>query len=81
MALSNCFGPTLPSSTPTNPNPPPYQADDTLLFGISLARLTPTQSFVFLSFGALFCALTFAALQEKVFMIEGTVHYLLITVC
>ncbi len=60
---SNFSGDTKPQT--------PGQQDDTLLFGVSLARLSPTQSFLFLAFGALFCALTFAALQEKVFLIEG----------
>jgi hypothetical protein len=58
-------------SAPNNAKGHSKPADDVLLFGVSLARLSPTQSFVFLSFGALFCALTFAALQEKVFLIEG----------
>lgn len=42
-----------------------------LLFGLDLTRLKPSHRFGFLTFGSLFCALTFAALQEKVFLIEG----------
>ncbi len=66
------FGDVDKKSTASDATPKPSTPqDDTLLFGVSLARLSPTQSFVFLAFGALFCALTFAALQEKVFLIEG----------
>ena len=45
--------------------------DDLLLFGFDLSKLSPSNRFAFLTFGSLFCALTFAALQEKVFLVEG----------
>ena len=52
----------------------PATADEeTLLFGVNISKLSPTHNFVLLGSGALFCALTFAALQEKVFMIDGMV--------
>jgi hypothetical protein len=46
--------------------------DDLRLFGLDIGRFQPKTRFAFLSFGSLFCALAFAALQEKVFLIEGT---------
>lgn len=44
---------------------------DLLLFGLDIGKLKPKHRFAFLASGSLFCALTFAALQEKVFLIEG----------
>lgn len=43
------------------------------IFGVDFSYLTETQQLLLLAFGHLFCALGFAALQEKVFIIEGKI--------
>ena len=42
------------------------------LFGYDISGMTSRNQFILLSSGALVSALLFAALQEKVFLIEGT---------
>lgn len=60
------------TATAPEPKSPGKPADDLRLFGLDISKLEPRQRFMFLASGSLFCALSFAALQEKVFLIEGT---------
>ncbi len=77
------FGTTLSTTRPNDKIQPmadakapvtPVPSNDLLLFGFDITRLNPKHRFAFLAFGSLFCALTFAALQEKVFLVEGMRH-------
>jgi hypothetical protein len=65
----------LPPGNPLKPHASDVEskASDLLLFGVNIADWNARTRFLFLSAGALVCSLTFAALQEKVFLIEGNV--------